>query len=56
MTSGDENRLVTWNSQKITPRQWDDIRRRYQEGETAASLAEEFGVRPHTIWQRVGKR
>jgi hypothetical protein len=53
-TGGGET--AAWTKAKVTPQQWDEIRQRYENGETAASLAQEFGVRAYTIWHRVGKR
>jgi hypothetical protein len=56
MADHQTDRREPWVEPKVTPQQWDEIRRRYAEGETAASLAQEFGVTAYAIWHRVGKR
>jgi DNA-directed RNA polymerase specialized sigma24 family protein len=45
-----------WAKSKLTAQQWDEIMRRYAEGETSAQLAAEFGVSASVIKGRVSRR
>ena len=41
---------------KITSAQWDEILRRYNNGETATALAAEFGITRGHLYGTVGRR
>jgi DNA-directed RNA polymerase specialized sigma24 family protein len=51
-----ENPHQQWVKARLTPKQRDEIRQRYLNGETAASLATEFGLSYSTVASMVPRR
>ena len=45
-----------WRKPSLTPAQWDEIRDRYAEGESSATLAAAFGVTAAYIRQRFSRQ
>jgi hypothetical protein len=41
---------------KLTPAQWEEVGRRFREGEAAMSLAQEFGISASSIYGKGWKR